>query len=185
MSRGQRLVLLAIGLCVFCVATEFQAAGGLKIQLKDGTVVEVPVNKEDFVGMTFEEKAAGRALEILAIPNDKPVKVSTSSVLENGRWYLIEASGVISDWGHVKEGVDAVWCYAEWRCGKSGEVWNQLRIDEKGMPDIAGKPIPYNPQHIYQVRYLGQGKKIEFYALDAQGSWSDNSGAFTVKITPE
>jgi hypothetical protein len=157
----------------------------MKIQLKDGTVVEVPVNKEDIVSLTFEEKAQGRLLEMLTIPNNKPVKVSTTNVLENGRWYVIEASGVISDWDTVKDGVDAVWCYAEWRCGKQGQLWNQLRIDEKGMPDIAGQPIPYNPQHTYQVRYLGQGKKIEFYAVDAQGSWSDNSGAFTVRILQE
>ncbi len=50
------------------------------------------------------------------------------------------------------------------------------------MPDIAGKTIPYNPQHVYQVRYLGQGKPVEFYCSDAQGSWTDNSGFFTVKI---
>lgn len=121
-------------------------------------------------------------LETLIIPNDKPVKITSTTILENNQRYIIEASGVISDWSHVRDGVDAVWCYAEWRCGKQGEAWNQLHIDGKGMTDIAGKPIPYNPQHIYKVQYQGQGKQVELYCTDAQGSWGDNSGSFTVKI---
>lgn len=128
------------------------------------------------------DRPRGNLLETMVVPNDKPVKIFSKTFLEKGRWYVIEASGVISDWSHVKEGVDAVWCYAEWRCGKQGEVWNQLRIDGKGMTEIVGQTIPYHPQHVYQVRFQGQGRPVELYCIDAQSSWSDNSGAFTVKI---
>ena len=69
-------------------------------------------------------------------------------------------AGVITDWSDHKDGVDAVWCYAEWRCGKNGEAWNQLRVDDKGLNDINGSALPYNPQHVYRVRIQGQGKPI-------------------------
>jgi hypothetical protein len=121
-------------------------------------------------------------LDMLTIPNDKPVKVTSNIVLERGRWYVLEATGVVSDWGDKKDGVDAVWCYAEWRCGKTGEAWQQLRIDDKGMSELNGSGITYNPQHVYRVRIQGQGKPIVVYASDAQNSWSDNSGAFTLRI---
>lgn len=126
--------------------------------------------------------AQGGLLETIEVPNTKPVKVMSSTVFEAGKEYIIEASGTFDDWGKTPHGIDAVWCFAEWRCGKDGESWNQLRINEKGMPDIEGKPIPYNPNHVYQIRFKGQGKPVEFYMSDAQGSWSDNLGATTVKI---
>lgn len=128
--------------------------------------------------------AGGDALDTLLIPNDRPLKVQSNIVLERGRWYVLEASGVVTDWSHVKDGVDAVWCYADWRCGK-GEAWNQLRVDDKGLSDIAGSTLPYNPQHVYRVRVQGQGKPIVAHSSDAQASWSDNAGAFTLKIYPD
>src|SRR4029077_12341432 len=98
--------------------------------------------------------AAG-LLESLTIPNDKPVKVTSRTSLERGKWYVLEATGIVSDWSDHKDGVDPVWCYAEWRCGKNGEAWQQLRIDDKGMSDLNGSPIPFNPQHTYRVRIQG------------------------------
>jgi hypothetical protein len=121
-------------------------------------------------------------VETLVVPNDKPGKVTSRAALEKDHWYRIEVSGVVSDWPHVKDGVDAVWCYAEWRCGKSGEPWNQLRIDDKGMTELADGNLPMSADHVYEVLYKGQGRPLVVYATDAQNSWSDNSGAFTVKI---
>lgn len=178
-----RLAISLAGLAFLGAASLVHAE--MKVELKSGAVVTVPVNKEDVVSITFVDKPGAAAGETLVIPNDKPVKGKSATVLERGRWYVIEASGVISDWSDKKDGVDAVWCYAEWRCGKDGQVWSQLRIDDRGLPEIAGTPIPYNPQHTYQVRLQGQGKPVEIYCSDAQGSWSDNSGAFTVRIVPE
>src|SRR5437879_4941641 len=83
-------------------------------------------------------------------------------------------TNVISDWSDHKDGIDAGWCYAEWRCGKTGEAWQQLRIDDKGMSDHNGSMLAYNPQHVYRVRIQGQGRPIVAYASDAQNSWSDN-----------
>lgn len=127
----------------------------------------------------------GGMLDMLTIPNDRPVKVTSSVTLERGRWYVIEASGIITDWSDHKDGIDPVWCYAEWRCGKNGEHWQQLRIDDKGLSDHAGSTIPYNPQHVYRVRIQGQGRPLVAYASDAQNSWSDNAGAFTLRIYAE
>ncbi len=177
----QLMLLILLPLTVF-LSMPANISGGMKVELKSGVVIDVPVNKDDIVSITFEDKSHSRAVETLTVPNDKPIKITSNTVLEEGRWYTIEASGVISDWSHVNEGVDPVWCYAEWRCGKQGEVWDQLRIDGKGMTEIAGKTIPFNPQHTYKVRYRGQGKRLELYCSDAQGSSSDNSGSFTVKI---
>src|SRR5437763_941979 len=129
--------------------------------------------------------SAGGVIDSLTIPNDKPVKVTSRIVLEKGKWYTLEASGVSSDWSDHRDGVDAVWCYAEWRCGKNGEAWQQLRIDDKGMSELNGATISFNPQHVYRVRVKGEGKPIVVYASDAQGSWSDNSGAFTLRIYGE
>ena len=126
--------------------------------------------------------AGGVFVESLVVPNDKPVKVLSKTVFEKGKRYIIEAGGIISDWQDKTDGVDPVWCYAEWRCGKEGMVWDQLRIDGMGMTDIAGKIIPYNPGHTYRVVYSGEGRPVEFYALDAQGSPGDNSGSFGVNI---
>ena len=125
---------------------------------------------------------SGVLVASLVVPNTKPEKVTTDIVLEEGRIYRIRAYGVISDWRDKEDGVDAVWCYAEWRCGTEGAVWAQLRIDNKGMHDIAGETIPYNPSHEYEIEYQGQGKRLEFHLYDAMGSSSDNTGEIYVDI---
>ncbi|MFA5179851.1 MAG: hypothetical protein WC405_00900 [Syntrophales bacterium] len=185
MIKRRKVTMLLVFSFIFLLMAFSYAFGDMRVHLKSGKVVTIPVNKDDVVSIDLEDTAqvaAGELLETLTIPNDKPVKITSTTVLEKGRWYIIEASGVISDWGNVKDGVDAVWCYAEWRCGKNGEVWNQLRINDKGLTDIEGKDLTYNPEHVYKVRYLGEGKKIQLYCIDAQSSSSDNSGWFTVKI---
>lgn len=151
---SKRLIITLAGLAFF--GPWGQAHAEMTVDLKDGTVVTVPVSKEDVGSITFVEK--GAAGKTLVIPNDKPVKVRSATALERGRWYVIEASGVISDWRDKTDGLDALWCSAEWRCGKEGQGWNQLRIDDRGLPDLAGKPMPYDPQHVYQVRIQGRGE---------------------------
>jgi hypothetical protein len=125
---------------------------------------------------------SGKLLETLTVTNEKPEKVKTSFSTEEGKIYVIEASGVVSDWSDKNDGVDAVWRYAEWRVGPKGEVWDQLRINGKGMTELAGETIPYNPGHVYRIDFTGDGNPLEFYMSDAQGSSSDNHGSLTVKI---
>ncbi len=124
----------------------------------------------------------GGESQTLVVPNTQAVKVRTNFATVPGGIYRIQASGVINDWGNAPDGIDAVWCYAEWRCGREGQVWNQLRINGKGIPDLAGRPVPYNPGHLYSVDLLGDGNPIEFYCSDAQDSAGDNVGSFTVTV---
>ncbi len=121
--------------------------------------------------------------ETLTVPNTEPTKVSTSFATKVGAIYTIEASGFVSDWSGKTDGVDAVWCYAKWRCGENGEPWQQLRIDDKGMMEISGSHIPYNPAHIYRIEIPGTGAPFVFYMADAQTSASDNSGSIQVTVT--
>lgn len=181
-----KLILSPFLVGVVFLTLSSNAYGGMRIQLRDGTTVTVPVNRDDVASIIFDqEQVETKLLETIIVPNDRPAKVKSDTVLETGRWYAIEASGVISDWPDVKDGVDAVWCYAEWRCGRNGEVWDQLRIEGKGLSEIAGKTLLYSPKHVYRVRYRGEGRQIELHCSDAQGSWSDNHGFFTVKVYQE
>jgi len=41
-------------------------------------------------------------IDTLTIPNDRPVKVTGNVALERGRWYVLEASGAVSDWSDHK-----------------------------------------------------------------------------------
>lgn len=117
--------------------------------------------------------------ETLVVPADQK-KTLTSQPLQAGRRYIIEVSGTFGVWSKLAEGVDAVYHY---RDGKPAK-WNQLRIDDKGLVDMAGE-IPYNPQHVYRINYTGQGKPLSFRVLDAYSSPSDNGGAITVRIIPQ
>lgn len=55
----------AINLCVLILSATvifaYQAHGGMAIFLKDGKVIQVSVNKEDILGISFEESAASSA----------------------------------------------------------------------------------------------------------------------------
>jgi hypothetical protein len=119
----------------------------------------------------------------LKVPNDKPERVRTPFGTAKNGIYTIKASGVVSDWSDHNDGVDPVWCYAEWRCGKDGLPWNQLLINGKGMTELHGKTIPYNRAHEYTIETPGIGQPFEFWAYDAVGSSADNKGSWTVVVT--
>lgn len=123
--------------------------------------------------------------ETISVPNTMPIKVQSNMTLTAGKWYIVEASGVVSNWAGRKDGLDAVWCYAESLCEQGGEPWQQLRINDKGLSEIAGSSIAYNPNHVYAVRLLGEGKPVVIYASDAQDGGEGNFGAFTVAIRPD
>jgi hypothetical protein len=129
------------------------------------------------------EEGGGDQSCVLYVDNTKPARVRTRFDTEVGAAYRIEAKGTISDWSDKDEGVDPVWCYAEWRCGPGGQPWQQLRINGKGMMDLAGKTIPYNSKHYYQIIVYGTGAPFEFWCSDAQDSSGDNKKGFDVRVT--
>jgi hypothetical protein len=125
-------------------------------------------------------------LETVYVPADQQNPVYTSMILEQGKSYIIEASGVYSCWSdHPEGGVDAYYCFAEWRCGKNGEAWNQLLLDDKPMAEIArgnGDSDSYNPGHIYRTTIVGNGAPLILQISDAKNSWSDNLYGLSVNI---
>lgn len=109
-------------------------------------------------------------------------------VLAPGVLYVVEAAGVWSAWGDRMDGIDAYYCYAEWRVGPTPQLWNQLQIDDRAMSDIAkqnGDSTGYNPSHVYVTTVRGSGQRLKLQLLDAKnGSWSDNHGALSVRVYP-
>lgn len=138
-----------------------------------------------FILLPAGATSGGVLVQELSVPNTEPRRV-TSEALEDGRPYVIEASGTFDDWGNDPHGIDAVWCFAEWRVGPSPAAWQQLRIvdgdAEKGMIDLAGGALPYDPRHVYRVTITGRGRPLVFFLTDAVGSAADNKGAVTVRI---
>lgn len=179
----------------FPVSDEYEIPGGKRSDFENGYILwdastrvckayAYGAGPERPGGSSSGETSAAGPGETLIVPSNRSDRITSSTLLEEGRRYTIEASGVFSCWGGQTEGVDAVWCYATWRCGEAGEPWNQLRIDGKGMTEIAGFDIPYNPDHNYSVMYTGEGKPIELWIADAVGSSGDNYGDLTVRIIP-
>lgn len=148
--------------------------------------------EERVVGQTPEpvppkviDEKAKKLAETLVVPNNRPIKVKSGFALAEGRWYRIVASGVVSNWAHTDEGIDAVWCYAQWRCGEQGEFWGQLLVDGMSIPEVLGQVVPYNADHAYELRIKGTGRYLEFSSAGAEGNWKNRSGAFTVRISEE
>jgi hypothetical protein len=128
-----------------------------------------------------------------------PIKVSNtnpkpvfSAALKSSHSYKIVVRGTVSDWPvgseypqvREGEGVDALYCYAQWRCPKP-ELWRQLRVNSSGLDEFAGKAgkIRYSASHVYTVIVSGVAGKLTLVSSDAQSSPDGNSGAYTVEIT--
>lgn len=131
---------------------------------------------------TVSPEFTGIQADTVFVSNESPDHVQTDFVSTVGKTYIIEASGEVSDWAGLHDGVDPVWCYAVWRCGEQGEVWLQLRIDDKGMNDYVTTPLPYNPAHLYVIEIPGTGKPFTFHTYDSQNSAGDNEGFFVVDV---
>lgn len=125
-------------------------------------------------------------LESVLVPADNPDPIFTDMVLEAGQDYLIRASGTCSIWGGKTDGVDAHYCYAQWRVGDTPSAWKVLLLNDKTMYDIGREnnfPVEYNEDHIYQIKLAGNGETLKLQNADAKkGSWADNYGIFTVEI---
>ena len=155
--------------------------------------------------------ASGALAETLKIPNTKPEEVRSKTALKPAHAYKITASGRVSDWpddwvaavagpeaaSWDGFGVDAIWCYAQWRCG-DGLLWRQLRVKRaaeawgdgygQGLDQFAGlqEPPDYTPG-VDRYRFVVRGIKgrLDFATWDAFAlkSHAGNKGAFKVTIT--
>lgn len=137
-----------------------------------------------------------RSLETITVSNTSPRPVFSTTVLQADHRYRLVAGGTVSDWCNgtsfpcnpplaLADGVDALYCYAKWRCS-TPTLWRQLQVNGKGLDEIAGQAgkIPYSASHKYTVEITGITGKLKLVALDAlNGSAGDNGGQFTVDIT--
>jgi hypothetical protein len=100
--------------------------------------------------------------------------VTTSTVLVAADTYQITATGTVSYWcessdpttclwpdvpshPNVEEaGVDALYCYATWRCPTT-QLWRPLQVNGVGLDQFAGQDgkIPYDGSHTYTVTVTG------------------------------
>jgi hypothetical protein len=127
----------------------------------------------------------------IKVSNTNPKPVS-SAALKGTHSYKFVVRGTVSDWPvgaeypqvREGEGVDALYCYAKWRCPKP-ELWRQLRINGSGLDEFAGKTgrIRYSASHVYTVTVSGVAGRLTLVSSDAQSSPDGNSGAYTVEIT--
>lgn len=58
MKKGTGILSVAILLFVAVMVFAYQANSGMVVFLKDGRIIQVPVNKEDILGISFEESAS-------------------------------------------------------------------------------------------------------------------------------
>lgn len=143
-----------------------------------------------------------RILTVLRISNRNAKPVLTSFATDVAHRYRISVKGEISDWttnpngivNNEKFGVDALYCYAKWRCGAAPQLWRQLRISDGatesacnhvGLDELArtAGQVPYNPRHVYEVLVDELEGRLCLGALDAlAGSAGDNTGTFVVTI---
>jgi len=145
--------------------------------------------------------AFGRSLETIKVSNTTSAPVTAKTVLQAGHRYRLVVTGTVSDWCpttakkkadcsygspfEVGKGVDAVWCYAAWRC-PTKEAWQQLTVNGTGILNWTGltpDKVPYNAGHTYTFEFTATGP-LALGSSDAlAGSTGDNSGGFTVTIT--
>jgi hypothetical protein len=159
---------LEIHKCMECGLIHFSLDEGLRLFAQDMKDAGVEV-----IDMPGEK--SGIPIEVIKVPNYKPITIVSMTRLEKGKAYIIDASGCVSNWDNKNDGIDAIYCYAKWRIGDKEEAWAQLRIDGKCLPEIAGQDIPYNSGHVYRVRYVGTGKQMESNMNYTQKIWNDNS----------
>jgi len=124
------------------------------------------------------------AFDSVTVPADKPDPVYTQQ-LEKEKYYELEVSGVFSVWDDHTDGVDAYYCYGEWRCPNGPEAWKQLLVNDIPMADLdnSNTIAKYNPQHIYRASIMGQGKPLKLQISDASWSSQGNQGSLEVKIS--
>ena len=137
--------------------------------------------------------------EILQVPAYGTPTI-TSSPLEDGKWYVIEARGTFvydSYWSRI---ADAEWAQKsapeppDWVENINKPAFedildllvNEETHDWMGTTDgVNFSPHIFSPSHIYRLEWLGTGEAITFRIEDAIGSSQyDNIGSLEVEIIP-
>jgi hypothetical protein len=142
---------------------------------------------------------SSRATETLTVSNVSPTPIYSSLSLLADHAYRVQVSGTVSDWctdtscsavdpstaPEPDVGVDALYCYAAWRC-PTPQNWQALQVNGVGLDKLTlpSRPIRgYSPAHTYTAYVAGIRGRLSFVAADAaKGSSADNSGDFTVTL---
>jgi hypothetical protein len=101
--------------------------------------------------------------------------------------YIVVGEGVCSLWDDHTDGVDSVFCYAQWRIRDTPQVWGQLELSDPSihLSDLiaqnTGNPADYNPSHVYEAVVIGEGKTLKARVFDG-GGYSDNHGELRISI---
>jgi hypothetical protein len=134
--------------------------------------------------------AAGKDRAAASAPITITVPAHSRSIrrpgLQGGHTYKWVVSGTDSYWPvgtgeypkNVEgQGVDALYCYAAWRCPKP-ELWRALQVNGDGIDQLAGKVLPPTASHRYE--FVGtQFVPVGAVSFEAGGL----SGGFTITIT--
>ena len=127
---------------------------------------------------------------LLAGPISLPANLSDPQdvvLLEKDKPYIVVGEGVCSLWDGHTDGVDSVFCYAQWRIGNTPLVWGQLELIDPSihLSDLiktsTGKPAEYNPSHIYEAVVIGEGTTLKARVYD-DGGYSDNHGDLRISV---
>jgi len=142
---------------------------------------------------------SGAKAEILQVPAYGTPTVTSSTVLEEGQLYVIEAQGTYIYWGTGQKPADAEWYERAYEPGS----WLEFSPDPCDNPSILDllvdgegydwlgttdgvnfAPHVYSPSHVYRLYYVGEGTTIDLKIEDGSGAnVLDNSGSLEVEIS--
>jgi hypothetical protein len=119
-------------------------------------------------------------IETLAIPASGEV-IQFTSVLEAGRPYLLRASGTFVIVSSSQLRADAEYFRFSDPIEKNQTVDVGLAVDDE-VVDLERQPFwgAYNPEHVYEVEWLGEGRPIR--AMIHDSNYTNNSGELELTI---
>jgi hypothetical protein len=122
-----------------------------------------------------------QVVETLVIDSANPVAVQSALTLETGVVYRLRASGVITNVIDAFQG-DADW--VDFNSPRDNGCCEDigLGIDDLVVDDLDTQPDwgPYDPTHVYQVNWTGEGAPIT--ALFQDTYYDNNIGDLTLEI---
>lgn len=163
--------------------------------LEKGASPEVPHGQESTGTASGKLAANGTSYQkgaLLVGPISLPAEWTDPQdilFLDQGRPYIIVGEGTCSLWDNPPEpdGVDSCYVYAKWRIGDIPQIWGQLELVDPSvhLSELiemnTGKPVEYNPSHIYETVVIGEGKTLKARVFDG-GGYSDNHGELRVSV---